>query len=195
MKLTKTFYSVAAVALMTASLVSCGSKKDVTNNMKNSEVIEIPCSGPDFWSNEDHFRANALGESADLMTAKKRAMSNARAQLAADIESTMKVVGDNYVKSVEVNNQEELTETFQENARTVVSQTLRGLRTICEKQMMNSTTGQYTYYVAIELGSQEFLEKMNERLSSDDRVRAEYDYQKFKETFDAEMAKIEAQQN
>lgn len=193
MRLTRTLLTAATVTFMAASLVSCGKNKEVVNNMKDSEVIEIPCSGPDFWSNEDHFRANALGESGDLMTAKKKAMSNARAQLSADIESTMKVVGDNYVKSVEVNNVEELTETFQENARTVVNQTLRGVRTICEKQMMNSKTGQYQYYVAIELGSQEFLEKMNERLSSDDRIRAEYDYQKFKETFDAEMDKLESQ--
>jgi hypothetical protein len=32
--------------------------------------------------------------------------------------------------------------------------------------------------------------KYHERLAKDERVRAEYNYEKFKETFDAEMEKL-----
>ena len=105
------------------------------------------------------FRANAIGESLDQMTAKKKAMSNARAQLATDMSSTMKVVGDNYVKSTEFNNKEEVTETFQENARTVVNQSLSGIRVICEKQTKTSE-GKYKTYIAIELSADEIFIKI-----------------------------------
>ena len=135
------------------------------------------------------FRANAIGESLDQMTAKKKAMSNARAQLATDMNSTMKIVGDNYVKSSEFNNKEEVTETFQENARTVVDQSLQGIKVICEKQT-KTAEGKYKTYIAIELSAEEILSKYNERLSKDELLKADYNYEKFKETFDAEMEKM-----
>jgi hypothetical protein len=45
--------------------------------------------------------------------------------------------------------------------------------------------------VAIELGGEDFLKSMNDRLSKDERLRIDYDYEKFKETFDKEMDKFE----
>ena len=42
--------------------------------------------------------------------------------------------------------------------------------------------------MAIELG-EELVSRYNQRLSQDERIRAEYNYEKFKETFEAEMAK------
>ncbi len=181
-------FTLAAFAL--ATIVSCGKKNKTVDPPKDEVEVNIPCSGPDYWTDKNNFRANALGESIDRMTAKKKAMSNARAQMAADIQTTMKVVGDNYVNSTEFNNKEEITETFQENARTVVDQVISGTSTICEKTTMNKTTGKYTTYVAIELNSDELVSKYNERLSSDERIKAEYNYEKFKETFEKEMAKI-----
>jgi hypothetical protein len=44
--------------------------------------------------------------------------------------------------------------------------------------------------VAIELSAQELLAAYNERLSTDERLRIDYDYEKFKETFEKEMEKM-----
>ena len=52
---------------------------------------------------------------AQMLWLRKRAISNARSELAGMISTTMKVVGDNYVKSMEVNNVEEVLERFEEN--------------------------------------------------------------------------------
>ena len=43
--------------------------------------------------------------------------------------------------------------------------------------------------MAVELSATDLVGKYNERLSQDERIRAEYNYEKFKETFEAEMAK------
>jgi hypothetical protein len=51
-------------------------------------------------------------------------------------------------------------------------------------------TGNYKTYIAIELSAQDLLSAYNERLSSDERLRVDYDYEKFKETFEAEMNKM-----
>ena len=79
------------------------------------------------------------------MTAKKKARSNAQAELAKTISSTMKIVGDNYVNSTEFNNKEEVTETFNETSRTVVDETLNGVVTICEK-MTKTSDGKFKCY-------------------------------------------------
>ena len=173
---------------MAAGVTSCKNKKDA--GPASGEVfVDVPCSGPEYFTDKKFFRANAIGESLDQMTAKKKAMSNARAQLATDMSSTMKIVGDNYVKSSEFNNKEEVTETFQENARTVVNQALTGIRVICEKQS-KTAEGKYKTYIAIELSADEILSKYNERLSKDEALKADYNYEKFKETFDKEMDKM-----
>jgi hypothetical protein len=188
MKTGKLVAALLFAGILSASFVGCKNKKDA-GPAKGEVLVDVYCSGPEYFTDKKFFRANAIGESMDQMTAKKKAMSNARAQLATDMNSTMKIVGDNYVKSSEFNNKEEVTETFQENARTVVDQSLQGVRVICEKQT-KTAEGQYKTYIAIELSADEILAKYNERLSKDELLKADYNYEKFKETFDAEMAKI-----
>ena len=179
-------------ALAMVSVTGCKSKKKVVKDPPKGEVeIIIPCSGSEYFSNNKHFRSNASGESLDQMTAKKKAMSNARSQLAADISSVMKVVGDNYVKSSEFNNTEEVLERFEENARTVVNQKLSGVKQICEKAVRVTATGKYKYYIAIELSGDDLVEAYNEVLTKDQNLKIDYNYEKFKETFEAEMKKME----
>lgn len=191
MKKIKTLTLIAFAGTLTFGTIGCGKKDKTVAKAPAGEVeIKVHCSGPEYFTDKKHFRANAIGESLDQMTAKKKAMSNARAQLATDLETTMKVVGDNYVKSSEFNNKEEITETFQENARTVTSQVIQGVRTICEKQM-KTAEGKYKTYIAIELSADELVQKYNERLSKDESLKADYNYEKFKKTFNKEMEKLE----
>lgn len=177
--------------LLAATLVmpACKNKKETVKKAGEVEII-IPCSGSEYFSNKKYFRANAVGESLDQMTSKKKALSNAKAQLAGDIQTTMKVVGDNYVKSSEFNNQEEVLERFEENARTVVNQQLSGIKTICEK-LTRTPEGKYKTYIAIELSGDDLVSAYNETLTKDQNLKIDYNYEKFKETFDKEMEKFE----
>jgi len=183
------FVSAALVAGL--SMQSCKNKKE-TPKQQGEVELKLYCSGDEYFSNKDYFRANAVGESMDQMTAKKKAMSNAKSQLASDMQSTMKVVSDNYVKSSEFNNKEEVLERFEENARTVVNQELIGVKTICEK-ITKTTDNTYKYYIAIELSGNELMSKYNESLTKDENLKIDYNYEKFKETFDKEMEKFENQ--
>lgn len=176
----------------TASLaiVSCKSKQEVGSTPKEQGevLLEQYCSGDDYFSDKKTFRASAIGESLDQMTAKKKARSNAQSELAKTISTTMKVVGDNYVNATEFNNKEEVTETFEEMARTVVNEELRGAIKICEK-FTRTAEGKYKCYLAIELSAAKLVGKYHERLSKDERIKADYNYERFKQTFEKEMEK------
>lgn len=184
--------TVLLTALMlSGAMTACKKKKAVVETPPSGETeIKVLCSGPEYFTDNKVFRANALGESMDQATAKKKALANARAQMASDINTQIKGVIDNYVNSRELNNREEVAERFEGLTREVVDQKLTGVRTICEKQVTVNATGNFKTYIAIELSAQDLLAAYNERLSNDERLRIDYDYEKFKETFEAEMNKL-----
>lgn len=183
-KLTHSLLMFAALAGL--FMIGCKSKEKAP---KGETEVVIPCSGADFFTTNKSFRANSIGESMDQVTAKKKALTNARNELAQAIQTTVKTVTDNYVNSREMNNKEQVEERFESLNREVVEQTLSGIRTICEKNMQTQQ-GTYKSYIAIELSADELVAKYNERLSKDDRLKIDYDYEKFKETFDKEMDKM-----
>ena len=191
----KIYYRITSVlmiaALMSALVISgCKSKEKAASTKDQGEtLIEVYCSGPEFQSNNEYFRANQVGESVDQATAKKKAMSNARADLASAIQTRVKAVIDNYVNSRELNNVEEAEERFESLSREVIDQELTGVKTICEKTTKTST-GNYKTYIALELAGDELMNAMNARLSQDDKLKIDYDYEQFKKTFDAEMEKM-----
>lgn len=188
MKNTNFFLSM----LILASIILTNACKKKTSLPPDEKEVIVPCSGPQYWTDNKVFRANAVGESFDQMTAKNKALSNARAELAASISTLLKGVTDNYVNSREFNNREEVEERYESLNREVVNQELNGIRTICER-MVKTKDGKYKTYIAIELSSDKLIESYNQRMqriSRDERMRIDYDYEQFKKTFEREMEKL-----
>lgn len=115
-------------------------------------------------------------------------MTEARSQLAANIQTTVRSVTDSYVNANELNNKEKLEERFENLNREVVSQELRGIRKICERYF-RTPEGKYKTYVAIELSAQQLVIAYHQRLSATPGLPADYDFEKFKKTFEQEMLK------
>jgi hypothetical protein len=185
LKISGMFLLAGAVSFM---VTSCGTSKKVTSQDSGEKEVVTPCSGTEFQSSSKAFRYSAIGESMDQMTAKKKAMSEARAGLAAAINTTVKAVTDNYVKSGNYNNKEELMKNYEGISREVVNQTLAGTIVICEKMMLTKA-GNYKSYVCVELGSSEILQSLNNRMSNNEQLKVDYNYEKFKKTFNDEMSK------
>lgn len=181
-----TYSTLMLVALGGVFLDACKSKEKTP---KGETEVTVPCSGPDFFTTSKFFRANSIGESQDQVTSKKKALANARAELAASIQTTVKAVTDNYTNSREMNNKEQVEERFEQLNREIVDQKLTGLKTICEK-LMKTDNATFKTYIAIELSAEDLVATYNERLSKDDRLKIDYDYEKFKETFEKEMEKM-----
>ena len=179
------------MALFVFAGTGCKKKKDVVEQPKPTGEILINeyCTGDQYNSDQTYFRSSATGESMSRETAKKIARSNAEDRLARTISATVKAVTDNYVNSTKFNNREEVTETFNNLARTIVDQELRGAKLICEK-LTQKEDGNYVSYLALELSGEEIAQAYNENLSKDERIKAEYNYEKFKETFEEEMRKL-----
>ncbi len=191
----KLSYFLSAIMIIAAVATGCKSKKKIAatpqTQPKGEVLISNYCAGEkEFMSTKKYFRASAVGESMDQMVSKKKGMSNVKGELAGLIQTTMKGVTDNYIKSSEANNVEGLEERFEGNTREVINQQLNGVRVICEKQTRTSE-GNYKTYICVEVTAEDIVKGLGNRLSADKELKIDYDYEKFKKTFDEEMRKME----
>lgn len=180
------------VYLLIAStlLVGCKSQNSATSQNGEKRLI-VYCSGPEHRTDDSFFRSSAVGESLDQMTSKKLAVANAKEELAGYLNTRLESLTDLYTGQTETGTaatgmsaekRDEFTRVFKSLSQAQVSQTLDGIRIICEEQTI-SGNNMYKTYVALEFPKDEFLRRFTSSIESDDRIRAEYDYEKFKATF------------
>lgn len=151
--------------------------------------VTVLCSGPEYFTSSEYFRANSTGESTNLANSKRMALSNARAELAGHISVIVRGVVDNYFQQAGVEDRTEYAERYEGLFREVVNEQLNGTRVICE-EVTRTAGGRYRTYLAIELSGNEILSAANQRINRDERLRLEYDYERFKETFNEEIEKL-----
>ncbi len=182
---------VPAIAVLT--LAGCKSKKEApqTPVQKDTGAVEIsvPFSSKEYRSDENVFRAKQVGKSPDIATAKKIAFQNAKAEMAGNINSMVKRVTDQYTNQRTVGNAQEFENKFEEMAREVVNMELSNVKEIGEK-IFKEPDGAYTYWIAIEADKKAVFDKIDSKISSDAKLKLDYDKQKFQQIFDAEMKKL-----
>lgn len=166
-------------------IASCGGSKAVQGDVR----IEVPCSGPEYRTNNEYFRASAVGLSSDMNIARQKAMTEARTVLAQAIEVKVSAVTDNYSSSYQMGEDEEARSRFQQLSRQAVQQQLSGIRVLCE-ETMKSPEGKYKVYVAIELSGEDIMKAAANRISEDEKLRTDFEYEKFKKVFEEEMSKF-----
>jgi len=183
----------AVMLIIGGGLSSCKGKKKTAEvpvvPPKGETKVEVLCSGPQFFSTKEHFRANSIGESPNQPNSKRMALSNARAELVGQIETTVKAVIDNYFQDMTVGNKQEFVGRYEGLSREVINQKLSGTRVICEELTMTAD-GKYKTYIAIELAGNDILQSINQRVAADDRLRTNYEYERFRNEFEKEMEKM-----
>jgi hypothetical protein len=185
---TKQLLLIPALAVLT--LAGCKSKKGTPVQKETGAVeITVPFSSKEYRSDENYFRAKQVGKSPDLATAKKIAFQNARAEMAANIQATVKRVTDQYTNQRSVGNAQEYENKFEELTREVVNMQMSNVKEIGEK-IFKEPDNSYSYWIAIEAGKKEVFEKLDAKISSDAKLKLDYDKQKFQQIFDAEMKKL-----
>jgi hypothetical protein len=179
---------IPAVAAIT--LAGCKSKK-TTPVQKDTGAVEIsvPFSSKEYRSDNDYFRAKQTGKSPDMATAKKIAFQNAKAEMAGNINSIIKRVTDQYTNQRTVGNTQEFENKFEELSREVVNMEMSNVKEIGEK-IFKEPDGSYSSWIAIEASKKDVFDKLDSRISSDAKLKLDYDKQKFQQIFDAEMKKL-----
>ena len=171
-------------ALMVLVMASCGSQKVTTSNW--------PCQ--DCKSTTDVFRY--LGQHVatgdrQMQQARSMAANAARTQLAAQVSATVKSVVDNYTSEYISGENSEFNQRVQDISRTVVNQLLVGTPITCEGTMPGSQPGNTICFACVELTGQSVMDAISSKISNDEKLRTDFEYEKFKKVLEEEMSKMQ----
>ena len=181
-KLNSKLFLILLLAAGFAVLTGCNKKAH--SALKETKVDRL-C---DVQSDKNHLRVASFGESVNRGQAEKKALNNARTQMAAQLNTTVKSMVDNYTQSTGIKLDEEYNELFKSLQRDVINANFSYV-TVCN-QLTQRSDGKYVSYIGMELGSDEIWKNISERLPADDKLRIEYDYERFKKEFAEEMEKL-----
>ena len=176
-------------AVLALAFTGWKGEKETTSTPDSRGEVRIVeyCSGPEFLTNGEYFRASATGSSPQREIAKKIARQNAEATLARAVEATIEIVAENQATQLGFNTTEEATSKFNELSRTIVNKKLTGAITICQELTM-AEGSKFIAYLAIELSGQNIADAYVDGLKQEERIRAEYNYDQFKDTFEEVMS-------
>ncbi len=187
----KTIKLLAIPALAIIISTGCKSKKAVSV-AKQEGLIEIttPFDSKEYRSDEENFRSKQSGKSPDLATAKKIAYQNSRAEMASNINAIVKRVTDQYTNQRTIGNKQEFDNKFEELSREVVNLEMSNVKELGQKTFQDPSDKSYIVWIALEANKKSVFDKIDAKVSSNDKLRQDYDKKKFQEIFDAEMKKL-----
>ena len=137
------------------------------------EKVKVPFSGNKYESNSRFFRSVGKGISQKDNIAKSKADSEAKRILAAQVQTTVKVVTDQYLADTQSNKEHELNDKFQSLVREVTATEIGDLRKIGDEKYFNGEN--YTAFVAYEIKKSAMLRFLKKKAKADakiDRVMA-----------------------
>lgn len=173
---------------MALIMLSCGPSKKV---ITNQHQLCANC-----FSDKDCFRSRgqhvATGN-RQIQVAYNAATASACSKIAAQVNSLVKRVIDNYTSEYTKGNESDFGERFQDLARTVINQELSGAIRTCEDKEPGNKKGDIIVYVCVELTGKKIVEDIAEKIKVDEKLRLDFKYEKFKKEFNVEMNKLNAQ--
>lgn len=173
------------VALITLVMASCGSGKQVASN--------LPC--PECRSTTDVFKylgQHIASNDRQMQQARSQAANAARSELAAQVSATIQRVVDNYTSEYVTGAESDFRQRLQDLSRTVINQLLVGTPITCEGTMPStSIQGATICYACVELTGKSVMDEIAKKVSDDEKLRTDFEYEKFKKVLEEEMSKLQ----
>ncbi|MFT6184943.1 MAG: hypothetical protein ACJAYM_002473 [Flavobacteriales bacterium] len=153
------------------------------------DKVKEPFSGNKYESNNRHFRAVGKGSSTRDNIAEGKADIEAKRELAQQVQTTMRVVTDQYLADTQTENGSEVNDKFQTLIREVTNTQIGDLRKIGQEKFIKE--GTYTVYVAFEIKKNAMLRFLKKKARADakiDKVSADA----IDAILDRELARLDA---
>lgn len=132
--------------------------------------VKEPFRGNAYESNNRFFRATGKGESSQDNIARGKADIEAKAQLAGQVNTTMKQVADQYLGQTENANAADVADKFQSLVRQVMNTNIADLRKIGEEKYFNQKENKYTVFMAYEIKKNAMFRFMKKQAKTDQTI-------------------------
>lgn len=132
--------------------------------------VNEPFQGNAYESNNRFFRGTGKGASSQDNIARGKADLEAKAQLAGQVNTTMKQVADQYLGQAENERGADVADKFQSLVRQVMNTNISDLRKIGEKKYYNEKEKEYTVFIAYEIKKNAMLRFMKKQAKVDNTI-------------------------
>ncbi|HKZ36354.1 MAG TPA: hypothetical protein VJ184_01795 [Chryseolinea sp.] len=134
------------------------------------QKVKEPFRGNAYESNNRFFRATGKGVSSQDNIARGKADIEAKAQLAGQVNTTMKQVADQYLGQAENEKSADVADKFQSLVRQVMNTNLADLRKMGEEKYFNEKTNEYSVFIAYEIKKNAMLRFMKKQATVDKTI-------------------------
>lgn len=134
------------------------------------QKVKEPFRGNAYESNNRFFRATGKGESSQDNIARGKADIDAKAQLAGQVNTTMKQVADQYLGQTENANAADVADKFQSLVRQTMNTNMADLRKIGEEKYFNQKENKYTVFMAYEIKKNAMFRFMKKQAKTDQTI-------------------------
>jgi hypothetical protein len=156
------------------------------------QKVKEPFSGNAYESNNRFFRAVGKGESSADNIAFSKADIEAKAQLAGQMNTTMKQVADQYLGQTQNEKGADVADKFQSLVRQVMNTNIADLRKIGENKYFDKNTNVYTVFVAYEIKKNAMFNFMKRQAAADQTIN-EHQRELIQKILDDELKKTETE--
>jgi hypothetical protein len=156
--------------------------------------VKEPFRGNAYESNNRFFRSTGKGESSQDNIALGKANSEAKAQLASQVNTTMKQVTDQYLGQTENERAADVADKFQSLSREVMNTDLSDIRKIGQEKFYNEKTKTYTVFVAYEIKKNAMFRFMKKQAKTDEKID-ERQQEIIQKILDEELKKAEEEES
>ena len=132
--------------------------------------VNEPFQGNAYESNNRFFRGTGKGVSSQDNIARGKADIEAKAQLAGQVNTTMKQVADQYLGQAENEKGADVADKFQSLVRQVMNTNIADLRKIGEKKYYNEKTKEYSVFIAHEIKKNAMFRFMKKQAKVDNTI-------------------------
>ena len=154
--------------------------------------VREPFTGNAYESNNRFWRASGKGESSQDNIAQAKADVEAKAELAGQVNTTMKQVADQYLGQTENERAADVADKFQSLVRQVMNTEVADLRKIGEQKYFDKKQNKYTVFIAYEIKKNAMLRFMKKQAKVDQSVN-ERQRGLIEKIIDEELKKAEAE--
>ncbi len=132
--------------------------------------VKEPFRGSAYESNNRFFRATGKGESSQDNIARGKADIEAKAQLAGQVNTTMKQVADQYLGQTENERAADVADKFQSLVRQTMNTSIADLRKIGEEKYFNEKENKYSVFIAYEIKKNAMFRFMKKQARVDNTI-------------------------
>lgn len=181
----KKLYSISIIVL--ASIVALTISSCSSSNY--GKKVKEPFSGNKYESNNNWFRSVGKGSSAKDNIAKSKADIEAKAEMAGQINTSVKKVADQYLGQTENAANADIADKFQSLAREVMNTEMADLRKIGEEKFYDGE--KYTVFIAYEIKKNAMFRYLKKQAKTYDKIN-DAERKKIEEIIDEELKKLDA---